>query len=120
MAPRVVRAYRQRAAAEPPSELRAHADAVRATLVAALCHVRGQELTDGLVDLLIGLVHKIGATAERKVAKELLDDLKRVTSKTNLLYHLAEAAVAHPDGVIRALALLKSGRAPGFRAEVGY
>ncbi len=101
VAPRVVQAYRQRAAAEPPSELRAHADAVRATLVAALCHMRGQELTDGLIDLLIGLVHKIGATAERKVQKELLDDLKRVTGKTNLLYHLAEAAVEYPDGVVR-------------------
>jgi len=103
VSPRVVRAYRQRAAAEAPSELRGHADPVRATLVAALCLVRGQELTDGLIDLLIGLVHKIGATAERKVAKELLDDLKRVTGKTNLLYHLAEAAVENPDGVVRAV-----------------
>ncbi len=101
VSPRVVQAYSQRAAAEPPSELRAHADAVRATLVAALCYVRGQELTDGLIDLLIGLIHKIGATAERKVQKELLDDLKRVTGKTNLLYHLAEAAVEYPDGVVR-------------------
>ncbi len=103
LSPRVVQAYRQRAAAEPPSELRTHADAVRATLVSALCLVRGQELTDGLIDLLIGLVHKIGATAERKVEKELLDDLKRVSGKTNLLYHLAEAAVEHPDGVVRAV-----------------
>lgn len=103
VSPRVVRAYQQRAAAEAPSELRGHADPVRATLVAALCLVRGQELTDGLIDLLIGLVHKIGATAERKVAKELLDDLKRVTGKTNLLYHLAEAAVENPDGVVRAV-----------------
>ncbi len=101
LSPKVVQVYRQRAAAEVPSALRAHPDPVRATLVAALCLLRSQELTDGLVDLLIGLVHKIGATAERKVAKELLDDLKRVTGKTNLLYHLAEAAVEHPDGVVR-------------------
>jgi len=84
-----------------PSALRAHPDAVRATLVAALCLLRGRELTDGLIDLLLAMVHKIGATAERKVEQELLDDLKRVTGKTNLLYHSAEASVAQPDGVIR-------------------
>jgi len=101
VSPKVVQAYRQRAAAEAPSELRAHPDAVRVTLVAALCLLRSREITDGLIDLLIAMVHKIGATAERKVKKELLDDLKRVTGKTNLLYHIAEVSVAHPDGVIR-------------------
>ncbi len=101
VAPRVVQGYRQRAAAEVPSALRAHPDPVRATLVAALCLLRGRELADGLVDLLLAMVHKIGATAERKVEKELLDDLKRVTGKTNLLYHIAEASVAQPDRVIR-------------------
>ncbi len=101
VSPKVVQVYRQRAAAEAPSELRAHPDAVRATLVAALCLVRRQDITDGLIDLLLAMIHKIGATAERKVAKELLDDLKRVTGKTNLLYHIAEASVDHPDGIIR-------------------
>jgi len=101
VAPKVRQLCRQRAAAEAPSELRKHPDAVRATLVAALCLLRRQEITDGLIDLLIALVHKIGARAERKVEQELLADLKRVTGKTNLLYHLAEVSVEHPDGVIR-------------------
>jgi hypothetical protein len=38
-----------------------------------------QELTDTLVELLISLIHRIGAKAERKVEKELLDDLKGST-----------------------------------------
>ncbi|MGI8412259.1 MAG: Tn3 family transposase [Solirubrobacteraceae bacterium] len=101
VSPKVTRGYRLRAAAEAPSELRAHPDPVRATLVAALCLLRSQEITDGLIDLVIAMVHKIGATAERKVEKELLHDLKRVTGKTNLLFHIAEASVEHPDGVIR-------------------
>jgi len=101
VSPKVVQVYRQRAAAEAPSELRAHPDAVRVTLVAALCLARRQGITDGLIDLLLAMIHKIDATAERKVAQELLDDLKRVTGKTNLLYHIAEASVAHPDGIIR-------------------
>lgn len=103
VAPKVVQVYRQRAAAEPPSELRAHPDAVRATLIAALCLVRRRELIDGLIDLLIAMVHKIGATAERKVDRELLADLKRVTGKPTILFHIAEAAVDHPDEVVRAV-----------------
>ena len=71
VAPHVVQAYRQRAAAEAPSELRAHADPVRATLLAtllaALCLLRRQEITDELVDLLIVTIHKVGTRAERRV-----------------------------------------------------
>jgi len=58
VSPHLVYAYRQRAAAEPPSELRGHADPVRATLLGALCLLRSREITDGLVDLLIGTIHK--------------------------------------------------------------
>ncbi len=101
VAANVIHLYRQRAAAEPPSELRAHPDAVRATLIAALCVERQREITDGLIDLLIAMVHKIGATAERKVERELLMDLKRVTGKANLLYQVAEATLANPDERVR-------------------
>jgi hypothetical protein len=62
--------------------LRRHSPALRATLLAAFCHRRMQELTDTLVELLISLIHRIGAKAERKVEKELLDDLKRISGKT--------------------------------------
>jgi TnpA family transposase len=53
------------------------------------------------VDLLIETIHRIGARAERKVERELLDDLKRVTGKHNLLFELANATLAQPDGVVR-------------------
>ena len=101
VSPKVVERFRQRAAAEAPRELRAHAPALRATLVAALCHQRGREITDALVDLLLQVVHKIGVRAERRVEKELLADLKRVTGKTGLLFRIAEAAIAHPDECVR-------------------
>ena len=99
--PKLVATYRQRAAAEPPRELRAHAAPLRYTLLAALCVLRSQEITDSLVDLLIGVVHKIGVKAEHKVDRELLDDFKRVTGKTAILYHLAEASLDHPDEAVR-------------------
>jgi hypothetical protein len=101
VSPHLVYAYRQRAAAEPPSELRGHADPVRATLLGALCLLRSREITDGLVDLLIGTIHKFATRADQRVSKELLREIRRVSGKTTLLYQLAEAAVAHPEGVVR-------------------
>jgi hypothetical protein len=51
--------------------------------------------------LLIQMVHRISARAERKVVKTLLEDLRKVHGKTTLLYRIAEAAVEAPDGIVR-------------------
>jgi TnpA family transposase len=93
--------YRRRVAVEAPYELRRHPPAARLTWLAAFAHWRSQTLTDGLVDLLIETVHRIGAHAERRVERELLDDLKRVSGKQNLLFELANAALDQPDGIVR-------------------
>ena len=47
------------------------------------------------------MVHRIGARAERKVVRALLEDLRKVHGKTTLLYRIAEAAVETPDGIVR-------------------
>jgi hypothetical protein len=54
-----------------------------------------QEITHSLVDLLLGLVHRLELRAERKADRELLEDLKRVTGKNNLLFQLRRAARCH-------------------------
>ncbi len=97
----VVGAWRARAALEYPSDLRERPRPVRLTLLAALCWTRTGEITDGLVELLIGVVHKIGTRAENRVEGELLADLRRVRGKEGILFHLAEAAVEHPDDTVR-------------------
>jgi TnpA family transposase len=92
---------RRRVAVEAPHELRRHPDAARIAWLAAFVYLRARSLIDDLVDLLIETIHHIGARAERKVERELLDDLKRVTGKQHLLFELADAALAQPDGVVR-------------------
>jgi hypothetical protein len=74
----------------------------RQTLLAALCWSRTSEITDALVDLLIRLVVKINSRAERKVEKAIYAELKQVHGKTDILFRLAEAALAHPDETVRA------------------
>ena len=93
--------YRRRAGTESSWELRRHPPDIRYALVAAYCWQRQHEIIDALIDLLIQVIHKIGTRAENKVEKELLDDLRHVRSKTNVLFKLAEAAVDEPEGVIQ-------------------
>jgi hypothetical protein len=93
---RLVEAWRARATRSYPSDLAASPRPVRLTLLAALCWTRSTEITDALVDLLLGLVHKINARAERRVEKELIEDLRRVRGKEGILFRLAAAAVEHP------------------------
>lgn len=90
VAPRIVRAYRRRAASESSSSLRAHSPAVRYTLLAALCFMRLREVTDGLVEVLLQIVHNIGARSERKVEKILLEDFKKVSGKNSLLFRVGQ------------------------------
>ena len=91
--PKVVHEYRLRAATESITELRQHPPAIRYTLVATFCVERQAEIIDGLADLLIQLVHKIGTNAEKRVVKELLGDMRAVHGKSRMLYQLADAAL---------------------------
>jgi len=75
-----------------PSDFRAAPRPVRLTLLAVLCWVRAAELTDGLVELLIGLIHKIDARAEQRVERELLAELHRVRGKEGILFTLGACA----------------------------
>src|SRR6266700_1006823 len=98
---KVLSRCRQRAATETLHELRRHPDATHYALLAAFCWQRRHELLDTLIDLLLLIIHKIGTRAEKRVDKELLEDFKRVDGKGRLLYRVAEASLAQPDGIVR-------------------
>ncbi|MCT9010518.1 hypothetical protein [Streptomyces rhizosphaerihabitans] len=98
---KLVAAWRARAIKMYPSDFRDTSEDVRITLLAALCSSRQAEITDALVDLLVALVHKINARAERRVEKQLTAELKKVRGKEGILFRLATAAVDKPDEVVR-------------------
>jgi TnpA family transposase len=102
VSPKVVTLYRERAATETLYELRRHPDATRSTLLAAFCQQRTGEVTDGLVDLLLLVIRRIGAKAEKHVKKQYLDEISTVEGKQRLLRQVAEAALAGPEKTIRA------------------
>jgi TnpA family transposase len=99
--PKQLQSYRRRVNSETLHELQRHPQAMRHTLLAAFCWLRRQEIIDNLLELLSGITHRIRAKAERKAEKVLLNDLRKVNGKTNLLFQLAEAAVDQPEGIIQ-------------------
>jgi TnpA family transposase len=99
--PKLLERYRSRAATESIRELRRHSEPVRYTLLSAFCSQRRKEITDGLVDLLIQVIHRLSVKAEKRVTAEMIGDLQRVDGKTTLLFRIAEAALDNPDGVVR-------------------
>ncbi|MGH3499919.1 MAG: DUF4158 domain-containing protein [Nocardioidaceae bacterium] len=101
IASEVIGRWAERADMEAPSHLRAHAEPVRLALLAALLYRRGRELTDTLVELLIAVVHRIGARAEQRVTGEFVAALKRVSGKENILFRISEAAIAEPEGIVQ-------------------
>lgn len=98
---RIVAAWRARAARMFPSDFADAGEPVRYTLLAALCWTRQAELVDGLVELLIGLIHRINARAERRVEKELIGELTQVPGKRGILSRMVNAALEHPDETVR-------------------
>ncbi|WP_338145719.1 Tn3 family transposase [Streptomyces scabichelini] len=98
-----VDAWRARASKEYPANLERMKPAPRLTLLAALCHVRHTEITDSLVELFIQLVLKINTRAEKKVDKELTNELKKVRGKEAMMLRVAEASLSQPSGTVRSV-----------------
>ena len=93
--------YKNRCAREPVRELRRRHDHTRYALLAAFCLERREEILDGIINLLIQIVHKIQVKAERRVTKEIAGGVREVSAKKALLFKIAQAAVESPDATIR-------------------
>ena len=98
--PKLVKTYRHRAATETPYLLRQHPPAIRYTLMAAFCIQRSQEITDSLIEILTTIIKRIDNRAEKRINQELIEEFKKVSGKTHLLYRIAEVSIAEPGGTI--------------------
>ena len=65
----------------------------------ALCFMeRRRKMIDGLVDLLLEIVHRLQTRSRRKVISAVARGIERVHGKERLLVDIAEAAVDDPEG----------------------
>lgn len=97
---KLVKTYRQRATTETPYLLRQHPRAIRYTLMAAFCIQRSQEITDNLIEILTTIIKRIDNRAEKRINQQLIEEFKKVSGKTGLLYRIAEVSIAEPNGII--------------------
>lgn len=98
---KTVSKYRRRAAVETAWEMRRHPDGIRYTLACAFLLQRRGEIIDGLIELLIQLIHKIKIRSEKRVTKEIAGNVREVSNKKMILFKLAQAALDNPEGSVR-------------------
>jgi hypothetical protein len=109
---------RRRVFNETAWTMRRHPDARRHALYALFLAHRQRELTDGLVDLLVELVHKVGSQARKRVLKAFTEEIERVHGKEGLLVKIAEAACLQPEGTVRDVVFPAAGGANVLAAIV--
>ena len=85
---------------ETASEMRRHAPKKRLGLLAVYLMHRRSQLIDGLIDLLLEVVHRLATRSRRKVIQRIAADIGAVNGKERLLVEIAMAALDHPDGRI--------------------
>ena len=90
----------RRVAGETASEMRRHSETRRLGLYALYLMDRRRTMIDGLVDLLLEIVHRLQTRSRRKVIGAIARDIKRVHGKERLLFDIAEAVVDDPQGQV--------------------
>ena len=98
---KALKEYKQRVSSELLGEIRRHPDDVKYSLLVIFFWMRSREITDNLIELLISIIHKIDSKAVKKVEREILNDIKKVHGKYNILRQIAELSLDNPDGTIK-------------------
>ncbi len=93
--------YKMRVASQSAWETKRHQPTTRYALMAIFLFLRKAEIIDGLVELLIQIVHRLSVRADNKVKKSILKDFKKVYGKNNILFQIADAALGKPEGLIK-------------------
>lgn len=96
--PTWIRLLTRRVEGETASEMRRHSPEKRLGLLAIYLMSRRSQMIDGLIDLLIDVVHRIGTRSKRKVISKIAADIEKVHGKERLLVDIATAAMMAPNG----------------------
>ena len=99
--PKALHILKRRARNERAGEMREHPDQIRYALMSCFIHLRASEVTDDITRMMIEMIHRIDVQTEKQLDRELLQDIKRVEGKMQILFRVAEAVVTNPEGTVR-------------------
>ena len=106
----VARTFRRRAANETPWRMRQHPEGRRHALYAIFLAHRKREITDGLVDLLVDVVHKIRGQAKHMTVKRLSQEIDASTARKRFWSGSPRRQPALPTAPCARLFSRRSGR----------
>ena len=98
---RLVDRYRQRVETESLIEIRRHPDPIRYLLLSAFCYQRSREIVDSIIELFILLVHKLESRSRKRAASEVIATAEESENHDQMLYQIAVAALAQPEGSVQ-------------------
>ena len=92
--------YYERVMAFAPSNIKDFAPMTKYATMAVFCHIRLELLLDSLTDTMIKLLKKLKSRAEKHVDNYILQEVKRVDGKFDILGKLAVLNAENPKSVI--------------------
>ena len=92
--------YYERVMAFVPSNIKDFAPMTKYVIMAIFCHIRLEFILDSLTDTMIKLLKKLKSSAEKHVDNYILQEVKRVDGKFDILGKLAVLNVENPKSVI--------------------
>jgi TnpA family transposase len=96
--PALVQRLARRVDRETAAEMRRHDDTRRLGMFAVYLMQRRAQMIDGLIDLLLEIIHRLQTRSRRRVVGAIARDIERVHGKERLLVDLCTAAVDDPKG----------------------
>lgn len=106
----MVELLRDRTRPEDASQMKRHNPAVRYALLAVLLHFRRMEVTYTIVKIFMELIHRIDKKTDKSLEEEVVQDIRKVYDKREILYKVSKAATEKPDGSVREVIFQKSAR----------
>lgn len=97
---KLIKKYYQRIMADLPGSIKSREPVAKYAMLAMFCYMRTQIVTDNMIDLLIKLILNMHARSESFVKKEIVKHVAKSNGRFDILMNLANAAVAHPKGII--------------------
>ncbi|MBF0398926.1 MAG: Tn3 family transposase, partial [Desulfobacterales bacterium] len=97
----IIYQLKERVMPEDSYQIKRHPEPIRYTLIAVLLHFQQMEVTDNIVRCFLELIRRIEKKSDTSLEKDLINNIKKVYGKNKILYKLALASTANPNGRIQ-------------------
>ena len=90
---RLLEKYKIRIENEHPAEIRLHSDCTKFSYLTIYIYFKRAEILDSILDAAIQIIHKFTKAAEKDTNKKIIEEIKKVKGKDNILLNIAIASL---------------------------